>query len=206
MASTATSGAKDDGDCAEHCLDLRAQDEARRHRRRGDEVGRILAGDREPGEPAGKLPGRHDQHRHDELQRAVALIEAAPQHQRRRDQIKHLHERLRHQPWIAAQQDPFLAAQRAARRSFSAKGVSPRMHRRWNGRRLRRRWRIRRTAAQQTRRRRQAAPSLRPARRKAETISPSAARAGHHNMLSACRAPAPSSVLDCNTAAREIVP
>ena len=37
---------------------------AGRHRRRGDEFGRVLAGHREPGEAAGQLPGRHDQDRH----------------------------------------------------------------------------------------------------------------------------------------------
>ena len=127
MASTRDQRREDDGDGAEHRLDFRAQDEARRHRRSGDEIGRILAGDREPGEPAGKLPGGHDQHRHQSLQRAVALTETAPQHQRRRDQIEHLHKRLRHQPRIAPQQNPFLAAQRAPRRSLAESRRAPRL-------------------------------------------------------------------------------
>ena len=52
-----------EGDDAHHGLDLRAQDVAGGDRRRGDEVGRVLAGDGEPGEAAGELSGRHDQHR-----------------------------------------------------------------------------------------------------------------------------------------------
>ena len=71
MASATSSGAKIDGDGAEHRLDLGAGDEARRHRRGGDEIRRVLAGNRKPGEAAGKLARGHDQHRHQELIGAV---------------------------------------------------------------------------------------------------------------------------------------
>ena len=45
-----------DRDRADHRLDLGADDPARRDRRGRDQIGRVLAGDREPGEPAGELP------------------------------------------------------------------------------------------------------------------------------------------------------
>ena len=64
MASDRNQRREHNSDDAEHRFDLGAQDEACRHRRGGDEVGRVLAGDREPGEAAGELTGRHDQNRH----------------------------------------------------------------------------------------------------------------------------------------------
>ena len=115
-ASTTTSGAKMSDDDAEHRLDLGAQNKARRHRRGGDEIGRILAGDRQPGETAGELARRHHQHRDEQIVSAASGRKASPHQNRGRDQIEHLHQRLRHQPRIAAQQHPFLAAERAARR------------------------------------------------------------------------------------------
>ena len=91
----------------------------RRDRRGGDEVRRVLAGHGEPGEAAGQLSGSHHQHRHQQDQRALAVAEAAPQQQRRRQQVQQLHQRLRDQPGIAAQQRPFLQAQRARARSLA---------------------------------------------------------------------------------------
>ena len=55
---------EDQRDAAGHRLDLGAHDEARRDRRGGHQVGRVLAGDGEPGEAAGELARRHHQHRH----------------------------------------------------------------------------------------------------------------------------------------------
>src|SRR5262245_29394652 len=49
-------------------------------------------------------------------ERAAASFERAPQQDRGREQIKHLHQRLRGEPGIAAEQQPFLAAERGARR------------------------------------------------------------------------------------------
>ena len=66
-----------------------------------------------PGEPAGELPRRHHQHRHQQHKCAVAVAEGAPQHQRGRQQIEDLHQRLRDEPGIAQQQRPFLPPQRA---------------------------------------------------------------------------------------------
>ncbi len=113
-------------DDRDHRLDFGAQHEARRHRRRGDEIGRVLAGDREPGETAGELTCRHHQHRNEEIDRSAAGLEAPPQQNCRRHEIKHLHQRLRHQPRVAAQQDPFLAPQRMPRRWRRGKSVRPR--------------------------------------------------------------------------------
>jgi hypothetical protein len=93
----------------------------RRNRRGGDEVGRVLARDRQPGEAAGELSRRHHQHWNEQIERAAAARKTAPQQDRRRHQIKHLHQRLRHEPGVAPQQRPLLAAQRAARRGL-AKG------------------------------------------------------------------------------------
>ena len=55
-------------DAADHRFDLGADDTARRHRRGRDQVGRVLARDREPGEAAGELARRHHQHRHEQHQ------------------------------------------------------------------------------------------------------------------------------------------
>ena len=52
-----------------------------------------------------------------------AVGEAAPEQQRRRQQIEELHQGLRDQPGIAAEQDEFLASQRLLPRS-AAKGPS----------------------------------------------------------------------------------
>ena len=70
-------------DAADHRLDLGADDPACRDRRGGDEIGRVLAGDREPGEAAGELARRHHQHRHQQHEVVVVAAEGAPQHQRR---------------------------------------------------------------------------------------------------------------------------
>ena len=120
------------GDDAEHRLDLGAENKARRHRRGGDEIGRVFAGDGEPGETAGELARRHHQHRDEQVERAAAGLETPPQQHRRRHQIKHLHQRLRHEPRIAAQQQPFLAAKRASGRS----GAEDRLPLRPPGRRI----------------------------------------------------------------------
>ncbi len=70
-------------DAAHDGFDLGAHDPARRHRRGRDQFGRILARDREPGEPAGKLARRHHQHRHQHGQRAFAGAIGAPEQERR---------------------------------------------------------------------------------------------------------------------------
>ena len=93
-----------------------------RDRRGGDEIGRVLAGDRKPGEAAGQLARRHHQHRHEQHQIVVVTAESAPQHEPRRQQIEKLHQGLRGEPRIANEQRPFLAPQRAARRCQSKAG------------------------------------------------------------------------------------
>ena len=101
-------------DASDHRFDLRPHDLTRGERRRGDEVRRVLAGNREPGKAAGELPRRHHQHRHEEHHARPAVLEALPQQEGRRQEIEHLHQSLRHQPGIAPQQRPFLVAQHLA--------------------------------------------------------------------------------------------
>jgi hypothetical protein len=96
-------GGKDQGDAAGDGLYLGAQHLAVCHRRSGDQVGRIFARDGEPRQAAGELSGRHDQDRHQQAQPLVAQGEAAPQQNGRGQQIEQLHQRLRHEPGIAAQ-------------------------------------------------------------------------------------------------------
>ena len=65
-------GREDQGDGADHRLDLGAQDtDAAETGALADQVGRVLARDREPGEAAGELSGRHHQHRHQQHQAPV---------------------------------------------------------------------------------------------------------------------------------------
>ena len=54
-----------------------------RDRRGGDQVRRVLAGDREPGEAAGKLARGHHQHRHQQHEIVAVGAEGAPQQQSR---------------------------------------------------------------------------------------------------------------------------
>ena len=68
-------------DAAGDRLHLGADDPACRDRRGGDEIGRVLAGDGEPGEAAGELARRHHQHRHEQHEVVVVAAEGAPQHQ-----------------------------------------------------------------------------------------------------------------------------
>ena len=161
---------------------LARSDEARRHRRGGDEVGRVLAGDREPGEAAGELPGGHDQHRHQELQRAVARVEAAPQQSGPAGPDR-----------ASASASATPATDRAAAASIPCGAARARGEvlrnaagrRAWrdaaNCRRPPPRPRIRRSAGRRSRWRRRAARGSRRARRRARAPSPSTARAGHHS-------------------------
>ena len=52
-------------------------------------IGRVFARDGEPGEAAGELARRHDQHRHQQIERAAASFKRAPEKDRGREQIKH---------------------------------------------------------------------------------------------------------------------
>ena len=93
--------------------------------------------------------------------RAVAVVETAPQHDGRRNEIEHLHQRLRHQPRIAPQQHPFLAAQRATAATLCGTPLCGRV-RLTAGMAARRppRWHIRRSAARPARWRRPSSARL----------------------------------------------
>ena len=104
-------GAEDNSDPTQHRLGLGTEHVGGRHRCGGDEIGRILAGYREPSEAAAQLSCRHDQDRYQQRRDIAAAVEVAPQQESGRQQVKQLHQRLRHQPRIAQQQSPLLAAQ-----------------------------------------------------------------------------------------------
>jgi hypothetical protein len=72
--------------------------------------GASLAGNGEPGEPAGKLPGRHDRHQQHDAR--AAALEAAPHQERGRQQAAR----------VAPHQGPFLALQHLHRRGASKAG------------------------------------------------------------------------------------
>ncbi len=76
-------------------LDLGADDAGWHQRRRRDEVGSVLARDRQPGQPAGQLSGRHHDDGRDQRQRRGAVGKIPPEQERRRHQIKQLHQGLR---------------------------------------------------------------------------------------------------------------
>ena len=63
-ASAATNGANTSAIAPITASILARSDRRAGDRRGGDQIGRVLARDREPGEPAGELAGRHHQHRH----------------------------------------------------------------------------------------------------------------------------------------------
>ena len=197
---------EDQSDGADHRLDLGAHDTRCRDRRGGDEVGRVLARDGEPGEAAGELAGRHHQHRHQHDEAPVPSPKAAPQQQRRRQQIEDLHQRLRHQPGIAPQQRPFLAPQHARRRARGGSRCA-------GGAGARRACRdaggghgvLAEAARRTARSRRRAARSRSPSTPASAGRSPSTARAGHQKRLSTSGATRQQR-RDCRTAKRDSVP
>ena len=118
--------------------------------RAGDEIGRILAGDGEPGEAARELARGHDQHRHQQTPRAAArrscATAAAPAAEDRAaaSAICDMSHGSR------SKQCPFLAAQSAAVGETRRKLAEPALARRAVAKRPRRRSHDRQSAARRT--------------------------------------------------------
>ena len=96
-----------DGGGQERGLELGAQDVGTAHRRRGDKVGRFFGRIGEPGERAGKIAGEKHDHQPRNPHPEVRL----PHQEDDRQHHHNLLGDLRDQPGIAADQQPFLAAQ-----------------------------------------------------------------------------------------------
>ncbi len=106
-------------------FDLGEQDSIGRDRRSRNEVRRVFPRNGEPRQPAGELTGGHDNHGDQYDKRIVSGTECNPKQQRRRQQIKNLHQRLRHQPRIAFEKRPFLVTQRASWRTAAKREYPP---------------------------------------------------------------------------------
>jgi len=106
-------------------FDLGEQDPIGRDWRSRNEVRRVFPRNGEPRQPAGELTGGHDNHGDQDDKRIVSRAECNPKQQRRRQKIKNLHQRLRHQPGIPLEKRPFLVTQRASWRTAAKREYPP---------------------------------------------------------------------------------